>query len=724
MFAGSGDTSCPCCFRPGLGRPTFCVPVGGKGSKIELIRQLLKLHGIGAFIQPMGDAHTSEYISDADKRVEWLTGFTGSAGTAVVTADKALFWTDGRYFTQAAEQLKGTGFELMKMNEPGVPDLEDWAKESKLLVGVDPTLVSLSTAEEWTRKGADPFKLVQHNLVDRAWGEDKPKRSASALRVHGAALSGESVASKITRVAGALKEKGCTSLVLNALDQICWLFNLRGADIECNPVFFAYAVVNVAGHGGGAACEDEDCTVPHGAEGAVKVSLFLRALDDDVKDIATQEAVMAHFTEEGCNGGSYLGEKDAAGSPSVTLEAYSNFNAFRAAHLAGCDDENAKVMLERATTTLAMAAEIAPEQRVLVDASPVELFKAKKNDVEKAGLERAGRKDAAAVISYFAWLERTLLSGVVVTEAEGADEISARRSGMDGWVGDSFATISSTGANAAVIHYHAEHGNCKPIELDAVYLCDTGGQYVDGTTDTTRTLYFGKEAASADAKRAYTRVLQGHIALAEAVFPSGTPGLMLEMLARAPVWKDGMNFLHGTGHGIGAFLNVHEGPFGVGGGAVHASKIIESAGMRRRYLAPIEEGYSLSDEPGFYDPSLGFGIRIEADLVAESAKTKYDWGTRPYLSFKYLSPIPMCRALMDLEIMSKDEIEWVDALHKKCREEITEELLKAAAVKGKGGAAEAEADAKAAKEWLWAATEPLLGHVSPAAKSGSRKRGR
>ena len=347
----------------------------------------------------------SEYISDADKRVEWLTGFTGSAGTAVVTADKALLWTDGRYFMQAAEQLKGTGFELMKMNEPGVPDLEEWAKEAKLLVGVDPTLISLSAAEEWSRKGCDDFKLVQHNLVDRAWGETKPKRSASALRTHGAALCGESVASKIERVAEALGEKGCISLVLNALDQICWLFNLRGADIDCNPVFFAYAVLKLK------------------SPKAVEVTLFLRALDPDVDDTLTKQAVSAHLHSEGCNGGE---------GATVALEAYSSFNAATAARLAGCDDKAARVMLERATTTLAMAADIAPEQRVLVDSSPVELFKAQKNVVERSGLERAGRKDAAAVISYFAWLERTLVAGHTVTEAEGADEISARRSGMDG----------------------------------------------------------------------------------------------------------------------------------------------------------------------------------------------------------------------------------------------------------------------------------------------------
>jgi len=338
----------------------------------------------------------------------------------------------------------------------------------------------------------------------------------------------------------------------------------------------------------------------------------------------------------------------------------------------------------------------------------------------RAGLERAGRKDAAAVVSYFAWLERTLLEGTSVTEAEGADEISARRSGMDGWVGDSFPTISSTGSNASVIHYHAEHGHCKPIDVNAVYLCDTGGQYVDGTTDTTRTLRFGSQTPSADERRAYTRVLQGHIALAKAIFPAGTPGLMLEMLARAPLWKDGMNFLHGTGHGIGAFLNVHEGPFGVGGGAVHASKIVKSARMRRMYLAPIEEGYSLSDEPGFYyeKGDHGFGIRIEADLVVEAVTTRYAWGARPYLGFNYLSPVPMCRALIDLELMTSEDVAWVDALHETCREQITEELLMAAAVKGRNGAAGAEDDAKAAKEWLLTATEPLRGAAQCTQKRG------
>ena len=344
-------------------------------------------------------------------------------------------------------------------------------------------------------------------------------------------------------------------------------------------------------------------------------------------------------------------------------------------------------MLDKTTTTLAMAADIAPEQRVLVDASPVELFKAKKNEVERRGLERAGRKDAAAAVSYFAWLERTLLAGTTVTEAEGADEISARRSGMAGWVGDSFLTISSTGGNAAVIHYHAEHGACKPIDVNAIYLCDTGGQYVDGTTDTTRTIRFGSQIPSDDERRAYTRVLQGHIALAQAVFPAGTPGLMLETLGERPVmegWYE-LPARHRPRHWR-LSKRARRAVWSWWRGRCTHRRLSPPHVCAAMYLAPIEEGYSLSDERArcVYDPDLGFGIRIEADLVVEAAETRYGWGTRPYLCFKYNSPIPMCRALIDVSLLNKEEIAWIDALHVRCREEVTEELLKDAAKNGKG----------------------------------------
>lgn len=363
-------------------------------------------------------------------------------------------------------------------------------------------------------------------------------------------------------------------------------------------------------------------------------------------------------------------------------------------------------MLERKSTTQAMAAGVPPERRQLVDVSPVEQFKATKNAAEVEGLVSAGRKDAAAIVSYFAWLQAKLGGCATVTEAEGADELSRRRAAMPGAVGNSFPTISSTGANAAIIHYQAAHGACSDIAPGAVYLCDSGGQYRDGTTDVTRTLHFEIEGPpTEDERRAYTRVLQGHINLATAVFPAGTPGLMLEMLSREPLWQDGLNFLHGTGHGMGAYLNVHEGPAGIGGGAAHISQVNEA--RRRMYLHPIEEGFYLSDEPGFYSEGA-FGIRIEADLVVQPAETRYAWGSRPFLGFRYCTPVPFCPALIDVSLLTPAQRAWVDAHHARCREEVAAGLLRHAA-RGGGAASDAEikADVARALAWLEAATKLL-----------------
>mmetsp|Transcript_2241 Transcript_2241/g.6364 ORF Transcript_2241/g.6364 Transcript_2241/m.6364 type:complete len:357 (-) Transcript_2241:84-1154(-) len=356
-------------------------------------------------------------------------------------------------------------------------------------------------------------------------------------------------------------------------------------------------------------------------------------------------------------------------------------------------------MLERGTTTMAMAAALPDARRRLVDTSPVEALKARKNEAEVAGLVSAGRKDAAALCSYFAWLEAQMVAGEPVTEAEGADEIGRRRMAMEGCVGDSFPTISSIGPNAAVIHYHATHGACSLIDRESVYLCDTGGQYLDGTTDVTRTLHFG--SPTADERRAYTRVLQGHLDLALATFPSGTSGLMLECLARAPGWRDGMNFLHGTGHGIGAYLNVHEGPAGIGGGATVIGQVSEA--RRRMYLYPIEAGHYLSDEPGFYLEGK-FGIRIEADLIVVEQPTHFAWGSRPYLGFRYCSPVPFCRALIEVELLEPRQREWIDAFHVRCRDEVNAELLRRAAAGGKDGV---EEDLARSQAWLWRETQPL-----------------
>jgi len=473
-------------------------------------------------------------------------------------------------------------------------------------------------------------------------------------------------------------EAGCSALILNALDQLCWLFNLRGSDIACNPVFLGYAVLTAS------PSEEE------GAPLVTRARLFLRALDeeDEASNAATVRTVRRHLDSEGCG--------SEGGAAFVELAAYSSFCADEAALRCGTDG---LVMLERGTTTMAMAAALPEARRRLVDTSPVEALKARKNEAEVAGLISAGRKDAAALCSYFAWLEAQMIAGEPVTEAEGADEIGRRRMAMEGCVGDSFPTISSIGPNAAVIHYHATHGACSLIDRDSVYLCDTGGQYLDGTTDVTRTLHFG--SPTADERRAYTRVLQGHLDLALATFPSGTSGLMLECLARAPGWRDGMNFLHGTGHGIGAYLNVHEGPAGIGGGATDIGQVSEA--RRRMYLYPIETGHYLSDEPGFYLEGK-FGIRIEADLIVVEQPTHFAWGSRPYLGFRYCSPVPFCRALIEVELLEPRQREWIDAFHVRCRDEVNVELLRRAASGGKDGV---EEDLARSQAWLWRETQPL-----------------
>ena len=270
------------------------VATVGAGVKVQSLRELMKANGVSGYVIPMGDAHSSEYVAAADKRIEFISGFTGSAGTALVTEDKALLWTDGRYFTQAAEQFADSEWELMRSAEPGVPTLEEFVAAEQVRCGVDPALVSLMEAEQWTARGCEPLALLPENLVDKVWACAQPARPSERLRPHAAAVAGESAASKLTRVGAALESEACDAIVLNALDQMCWLFNLRGADIECNPVFLSYAVIRLG------------AKPPPSASGAaseprpVHATLFVRCLDADVADIATAVAVRTHLEAEGC----------------------------------------------------------------------------------------------------------------------------------------------------------------------------------------------------------------------------------------------------------------------------------------------------------------------------------------------------------------------------------------------------------------------------------------
>jgi Xaa-Pro aminopeptidase len=387
----------------------------------------MKERNLGGYLVPSGDAHVSEYVSAADKRREWLTGFTGSAGTALITSDEALLWTDGRYFVQAAAQLKGSPWTLMKQNEPGVPDLEVWvqARQAKLRdtyglkmrVGVDPRLISLSRADEWEAKGCMPLTYVSQNLLDLVWGSKQPAVARNPVVPHPLVYSGESAAQKIRRVGQAVAEAGGTALILNALDQICWLHNLRGSDIECNPVFLAYAILRlgtatpVPPEAGTRPPAEQLACFPCTPEGALScgecndaaveytVTLYVRCLDAPVDHLQVAQ-IRSHLAKEGC-----LPEERVV----VELRPYASFGADEAAATAGAVGPPAGsaepvVLLERMSCTPAMAASLAPAARKLVGCSPAEKFKACKNEAEIRGLVSAGRKDAAAIVSFLSWV--------------------------------------------------------------------------------------------------------------------------------------------------------------------------------------------------------------------------------------------------------------------------------------------------------------------------------
>lgn len=635
------DMSCPCCYRPGGLCQEICVS-DDIAKSLEGLRGLMKALGVDAYAITAQDAHNSEYVAKSDQRRAFLTGFAGSAGTALITASEALLWTDSRYFLEAERVLEGSEWQLMKQFQPGVLELDAWvlANLEGKVVGVDPTLLSCETASQWkgTWGSRVTLKEIQGNLVDAVWLA-KPEDPPAPIAVHPLDYAGETVASKIERVREACGDLGADAVIVSALDQVAWLFNLRGADIECNPVFFAYAAVT-----------------------QTEALLFPRALDEGRQGLTDE--VRAHLHEA-----------------SVTLKPYSSFFEEVGEALSG-----KRVLVEPSSCSLA-ALNLVPPDFCVQDMSPVERFKAIKNDKEIEGLRRASHRDSQAICEFFSVVEqRVKAGGDGIDECAAAELIKSIRAAKPLCVGDSFPTISSVGSNAAIIHYRPEQATCKQLSTDEVYLCDTGAQFLDGTTDITRTVHFGEPTA--EQRRCYTRVLQGHIALAAAVFPAGTPGIMLDTLARQALWQDGLNYGHGTGHGMGAYLNVHEGPFGIGGGSTSAAAIKKSERQKRVYLEPMQAGHFVSNEPGCYKDGE-FGIRIESDMVAVPADTLYQMGGRPFVRFEYLTLVPMCRELIDTALMIPREIEWVNQYHSIVRDAMKDSLT------------------GAASDWLQRNTEPI-----------------
>jgi len=567
---------------------------------------------INAYIIPSGDAHQSEYIAPRHKRREFVSGFTGSAGTAVVTEDEALLWTDGRYFLQAEKQLD-ENWTLMTDGAPGVLRQEEWLSQKLpegAVVGVDPTLLSL---DEWRRiskelsNSGKSFIRVDQNLIDLVWKEyDQPQQPMSDLMALPLSLSGRSWVQKVEDVREKLIEKGAYGLVVASLDEVAWLFNLRGSDIVFNPVFMSYAIVTLD-----------------------NVSLFI-----DKERITTK--IEDHLK---------------LNNPEGTLKVFPYEGLQEALRDLGKSEK--KIWIS-AKNSCALAS-LVPEKFLITDISVVASLKAVKNDTEISGMRQAHIRDGAALCDYLCWLEKNFDTNI--NEADAADKLDNTRREQEKFVSLSFETISSIGPNCAVIHYKPEQETAKQLYAD-MYLCDSGGQYLDGTTDVTRTIHLG--TPTEHQKETYTRVLKGHIQLARAVFPKGTRGHILDVLARTSLWEIGLNYLHGTGHGVGAFLNVHEGPIGIS--------------PRNSDDPPLEAGMFLSDEPGYYEDGA-FGIRIENIIQVVEKTLKHNFGGKGFLGFEVVTMAPMYRDLMVPNLLSTEEIDWINEYHATVFEKVGQYLI-------------------------------------------------
>ncbi|KAG8964115.1 hypothetical protein FRC03_002189 [Tulasnella sp. 419] len=581
--------------------------------RLNKLRAFLNENNVQAYVVPSEDQHSSEYLADCDSRRAFISGFTGSAGCAVITTDKAYMFTDGRYFLQAAEQMD-ENWTLMKQGLPDVPTWQEFLSknlEKNSRIGIDPTLITAADAKALKTSlspiGSEIVPLTT-NLVDQVWGEARPARPKNKVFPLDIEYAGKSSENKIKELRAELAKQQSGAVVITMLDEVAWLFNLRGSDIDFNPVFFSYALVT-----------------------NTSVTLYIDSSQVPADSFA-----------------SHLAGTD------VQIRSYDSFFE---------DLQSLSQKLSEATgptkvlignrASLAVANAIG-EKNVSIVKSPVQDAKAIKNDVEIEGFRQCHIRDGVALARYFAWLEEQLNRGLQLTESEGASQLERYRSENKHFRGLSFTTISSTGPNGAIIHYSPNPNDCSIIQKEQVYLCDSGGQYSDGTTDVTRTWHFGE--ATEEEKRAFTRVLQGHIAIDTAIFPTGTTGYLIDSFARRALWQDGLDYRHGTGHGVGHFLNVHEGPQGIG--------------MRPVYNeTPLKPGMTVSNEPGYYKDGH-FGIRIESIVIVRSADTPHNFGNKGYLGFEHVTMCPIHRKMVDKDLLSPAEVKWLDDYHKEVLEKV------------------------------------------------------
>lgn len=558
---------------------------------LEALRDLMRSKHIDAVIIPGTDPHQSEYPSEHWKFRDYVSGFTGSSGTAVVTLDDAGLWTDSRYFLQAAEQLEGSGFTLHKENIPGEPTVLEWLGEvldEDAVVGVDGRLFSLIEANRIEMFCAqNGFMFAPDFRAAEAIWTDRPARPMNPAFVHDEALAGEDVDSKISRVVDALDAADADGLLITALDEIAWLLNLRGSDVDYTPVVIAFAYVS----------EDE------------------RVLFIDSEKVTSE--VKDHLKKYG-----------------VKIKDYDDIEKFL-----GKISSTATVMVDPNRVSDALGQAMICNKTYM--ASPVIALKGVKNECQIAGFRQAMLYDGAAMVRMMMWLEQNVANGI--TEMDVDRRLQQERAAYASNRGDSFHMIAGYKDHGAIVHYEATDESAYTLAPEGLLLIDTGGQYLEGTTDITRTISLGNPTAAE--KHDYTLILKGHLALARAVFPKGTMGVQLDVLARGPLWNEGMTYLHGTGHGVGHFLGCHEGP--------------QSIRMEAN-PTPLELGMVTSNEPGIYKTGE-YGIRTENLLLCVPACSNEEWGE--FYKFESLTLFPYDTTLMDMDMLSREEVKQINDYH-------------------------------------------------------------
>lgn len=580
--------------------------VNSISGRLEALRSAMRDRGVSATVIPQSDPHQSEYLASHWQARRYFSGFTGSAGTLVVTMTDAMLWTDSRYFIQAASQLAGSGIGLMKDGLPGTPSINAWLASNMVrgsVVGVNGWLISAESARSMEAALSQyDLKLdMEFDPLDELW-PDRPALPKGKCFVHELKYAGESAGEKLGRIREALASKMAGAVFVSALDEIAWILNLRARDVKCNPVATAFLYVGMT-----------DCV------------LFIDPdkLTDDVT---------AHLGEAG-----------------VRTRGYDDVADF----IAGLDSD-ARVLIDPAKTGAVVARWLGV--RAVEGECPAAMMKAQKNGVQIEGFRRAMVRDGVALTEASAELDRRMREGVRTTELDVADILREKRSRQDLFFDESFDTIAGHGPNGAIVHYSATEESNAELKRGNLLLVDSGAQYLDGTTDITRTVSLGDPTPLQ--KRDFTLVLKGTIALDMAVFPVGTRGVQLDVLAHQYVWRGQNNYLHGTGHGVGHFLNVHEGPQTI---------------RNNNNMTPIAEGMVTSDEPGLYREGV-HGVRCENLVLTVKAAPVAAGDRTPFLKFETLTLFPFDTSLIDESLFTAEERAWLNGYHERVKAALMPQL--------------------------------------------------